>query len=182
MNSNCFVSGYELFGEERKTCEDGKSWDEEEELPHCSVNMARYTTLSLVFWSIAANLHCNLLHFWYAWLPCFRYKPTSASSETVGGSPSNAVDGVATTVHEGRKCTETKSEQSPWWTVDLLTVQVNCIMARTLDFRWKHSQALVNIHERASIQFVRCIWCNSQFQPVLKSIHKNLNPICNIIF
>ena len=25
---------------------------------------------------------------------------------------------------QGRKCTETKSEQSPWWTVDLLSVQV----------------------------------------------------------
>ena len=28
---------------------------------------------------------------------------------------------------QGRKCTETKSEQSPWWTVDLLSVQVMMI-------------------------------------------------------
>jgi hypothetical protein len=47
----------------------------------------------------------------------------------VGGGAANAVDGVATIVHEGRKCTETKSEQSPWWTVDLLTVQVTCCTA-----------------------------------------------------
>ena len=29
-----------------------------------------------------------------------RYKPSSASSETVGGGSGNAVDGVATIVHE----------------------------------------------------------------------------------
>ena len=32
-----------------------------------------------------------------------RYKPSSASSETVGGAASNAVDGVATIVHEVKK-------------------------------------------------------------------------------
>jgi len=52
-----------------------------------------------------------------------RYKPATASSETPGGGPSNAVDGVPTVVHEGRKCTETKAEKSPWWTVDLLDIQ-----------------------------------------------------------
>ena len=41
------------------------------------------------------------------------------------GRASNAVDGVPTIVHEGRKCSETKSEKSPWWTVDLLSVQVS---------------------------------------------------------
>ena len=54
----------------------------------------------------------------------FRYKPAVASSEAGEGRASNAVDGVPTIVHEGRKCTETKQEKSPWWTVDLLTVQV----------------------------------------------------------
>ena len=44
------------------------------------------------------------------------------------GWPSNAVDGIPTIVHEGRKCTETKSEKSPWWTVDLLKVQVRQAM------------------------------------------------------
>ena len=38
----------------------------------------------------------------------FRYKPATSSSEETGGDPSNAVDGTVTTVHEGRKCTETK--------------------------------------------------------------------------
>lgn len=57
-------------------------------------------------------------------LLCFRYKPALASSEAGEGKASNAVDGIPTIVHEGRKCSETKSEKSPWWTVDLLTVQV----------------------------------------------------------
>ena len=51
--------------------------------------------------------------------------PALASSESGEGVAANAVDGVPTIVHEGRKCSETKSEQSPWWAVDLLTVQVN---------------------------------------------------------
>ena len=37
-----------------------------------------------------------------------RYKPSSASSETVGGAASNAVDGVATIVHEVKKTCFTK--------------------------------------------------------------------------
>ena len=57
----------------------------------------------------------NILH---------RYKPAVASSENGEGKAANAVDGVPTIVHEGRKCSETKSEKSPWWTVDLLSVQV----------------------------------------------------------
>jgi len=48
------------------------------------------------------------------------HKPASASSVTNGGKPGNAVDGKTNTVHEGKKCTETKSEKSPFWTVDLL--------------------------------------------------------------
>lgn len=52
-----------------------------------------------------------------------RYKPAVASSENGEGKAANAVDGVPTIVHEGRKCSETKSEKSPWWTVDLLSVQ-----------------------------------------------------------
>ena len=49
-----------------------------------------------------------------------RNKPATASSQTEGGQPGNAVDGKVTTVHEGKRCSETKSEKSPWWTVDLL--------------------------------------------------------------
>ncbi len=48
------------------------------------------------------------------------HKPASSSSVNNGGNPENAVDGKTSTVHEGKKCTETKSEKSPWWTVDLL--------------------------------------------------------------
>ena len=48
------------------------------------------------------------------------HKPASASSVANGGQPQNAVDGKTSTVHEGKKCTETQSEKSPWWTVDLL--------------------------------------------------------------
>lgn len=48
------------------------------------------------------------------------HKPAKSSSVTNGGQASNAVDGRTSTVHEGRQCTETKSEKSPWWTVDLL--------------------------------------------------------------
>ena len=48
------------------------------------------------------------------------HKPASASSVANGGRPENAVDNKKSTVHEGKKCTETKSEKSPWWTVDLL--------------------------------------------------------------
>ena len=54
-----------------------------------------------------------------------RYKPALASSEAGLGVAGNAVDGIPTIVHEGRKCSETRKEKSPWWTVDLLTVQVN---------------------------------------------------------
>ncbi len=47
-------------------------------------------------------------------------KPASASSVNEGGKPANAVNGKTSSVHEGSQCTETKSEKSPWWTVDLL--------------------------------------------------------------
>ncbi|QQP35938.1 Uncharacterized protein FKW44_020889, partial [Caligus rogercresseyi] len=83
---NC-DSGYELFGEKGRDCEDGV-WVPED-LPLCSINVARN-------------------------------KPANASSVSGGGLPGNAVDGRSGTVHEGNKCTETLSEKSPWWTVDLL--------------------------------------------------------------
>lgn len=79
-------SGYELFGEESRECQQGQ-W--KGDLPHCAVN-------------VALN------------------KPATASSQAGKGDPNNGVDGRKSTVHEGDKCTETKSEKSPWWTVDLL--------------------------------------------------------------
>lgn len=48
------------------------------------------------------------------------HKPTNQSTTARGGSPSNANDGDPTTVHDGRRCTETLKEPSPWWSVDLL--------------------------------------------------------------
>ncbi|KAI1288488.1 CUB and sushi domain-containing protein 3 [Halotydeus destructor] len=47
-------------------------------------------------------------------------KPTNQSSSVRGGDARNANDGDTSVMHEGSKCTETKSELSPWWMVDLL--------------------------------------------------------------
>lgn len=47
-------------------------------------------------------------------------KPTNQSSTVRGGPPTNANDGDKTTVHDGKRCTETMKESSPWWQVDLL--------------------------------------------------------------
>lgn len=47
-------------------------------------------------------------------------KPTNQSSTVRGGDSRNANDGDTTTVHENKYCTETKTESSPWWQVDLL--------------------------------------------------------------
>ena len=49
-----------------------------------------------------------------------QHKPASSSSQSPGGHPANAVDGEVTTVHDGRRCSETLKEKGPWWTVDLL--------------------------------------------------------------
>lgn len=48
------------------------------------------------------------------------HKPTNQSTTARGGSSANANDGDPTTVHDGRRCTETLKEPSPWWSVDLL--------------------------------------------------------------
>ena len=98
----------------------------------------------------------------------FRYKPAVASSEAGEGRASNAVDGVPTIVHEGRKCTETKQEKSPWWTVDLLTVQVQhfntlqhsvtrCKLTNT------HNYRLCWLGDRLDICFVRTLITCSLF-------------------
>lgn len=48
------------------------------------------------------------------------HKPANQSTTARGGSAGNANDGDPTTVHDGRRCTETLKEPSPWWSVDLL--------------------------------------------------------------
>lgn len=47
-------------------------------------------------------------------------RPTNSSTTIRGGGAGNANDGDKTTVHDGKKCTETMKEPSPWWSVDLL--------------------------------------------------------------
>ena len=74
------------------------------------------------------------IFFWCIFFhPLLRYKPALASSEAGLGVAGNAVDGIPTIVHEGRKCSETRKEKSPWWTVDLLTVQVSNIVIISVD-------------------------------------------------
>ncbi|GLV42687.1 furrowed [Carabus blaptoides fortunei] len=47
-------------------------------------------------------------------------KPANQSTTVRGGGAGNANDGERTTEHDGRRCTETQKEASPWWQVDLL--------------------------------------------------------------
>ncbi|KAG7211173.1 hypothetical protein KM043_010494 [Ampulex compressa] len=47
-------------------------------------------------------------------------KPTNQSTTVRGGSSSHGNDGDLSTEHDGKRCTETQSEPSPWWMVDLL--------------------------------------------------------------
>ena len=46
-------------------------------------------------------------------------KPTKQSSNSFIGSPDRATDGKSNTGCHHKSCTHTKSEQSPWWRVDL---------------------------------------------------------------
>ncbi|XP_046391090.1 sushi, von Willebrand factor type A, EGF and pentraxin domain-containing protein 1 [Ischnura elegans] len=47
-------------------------------------------------------------------------KPANQSSTVRGGGAGNGNDGEKTTVHDGKRCTETSKEHNPWWMVDLL--------------------------------------------------------------
>lgn len=47
-------------------------------------------------------------------------RPANQSTTVRGGGAGNANDGEKTTEHDGRRCTETQREASPWWSVDLL--------------------------------------------------------------
>lgn len=44
-------------------------------------------------------------------------KPANQSTTVRGGSAGNANDGDKATVHDGKQCTETMKETSPWWQV-----------------------------------------------------------------
>lgn len=47
-------------------------------------------------------------------------KPANQSTTVRGGPAANGNDGEKTTEHDGKRCTETQREASPWWQVDLL--------------------------------------------------------------
>lgn len=47
-------------------------------------------------------------------------KPANQSTSVRGGGAGNANDGEKSTEHDGRRCSETQKEASPWWQVDLL--------------------------------------------------------------
>lgn len=47
-------------------------------------------------------------------------KPTNQSTTIRGGDANHGNDGDFGTEHDGKRCTETQSEPSPWWKVDLL--------------------------------------------------------------
>lgn len=47
-------------------------------------------------------------------------RPANQSTTVRGGDAGNGNDGDLGTEHDGKRCTETQSEPSPWWRVDLL--------------------------------------------------------------
>ncbi|XP_014203613.1 sushi, von Willebrand factor type A, EGF and pentraxin domain-containing protein 1 [Copidosoma floridanum] len=47
-------------------------------------------------------------------------KPANQSTTVRGGDANHGNDGDLSTEHDGKHCTETQSEPSPWWRVDLL--------------------------------------------------------------
>ncbi|XP_029668396.1 sushi, von Willebrand factor type A, EGF and pentraxin domain-containing protein 1 [Formica exsecta] len=71
------------------------------------------------------SLACNARGKWQGDLPfCgtnvgFR-KPANQSTTVRGGNANHGNDGDFSTEHDGKRCTETQSEPSPWWRVDLL--------------------------------------------------------------
>lgn len=92
------------------------------------------------------------------------HKPTNQSTTARGGSSGNANDGDPTTVHDGRRCTETLKEPSPWWSVDLL--QPYPVRAVSITTRGCCGESLYNIiithtntHEAKSKT-----WTNKSYQ------------------
>ncbi|KAF7988440.1 hypothetical protein HCN44_001013 [Aphidius gifuensis] len=72
-----------------------------------------------------SSLTCNSRGKWQGELPfcgtnvAFR-KPANQSTTVRGGDAGHGNDGDVSTEHDGKRCTETQSEPSPWWRVDLL--------------------------------------------------------------
>lgn len=72
----------------------------------------------LLFKFIISNLF-NQIYIIAGTNVAFR-KPTNQSTTVRGGDASHGNDGDSSTEHDGKRCTETQSEPSPWWKVDLL--------------------------------------------------------------
>lgn len=68
---------------------------------------------------IILKTNINLLLFFKGTNVAFR-KPANQSTSVRGGNAANGNDGEKTTEHDGKRCTETQREASPWWQVDLL--------------------------------------------------------------
>lgn len=96
---------------------------------HCSTYYYTGAIYTFIYYYIPTRQ--VYLHFFFLFvLTCFFlcsagtnvavHKPTNQSTTARGGSSSNANNGDPTSVHDGRRCTETLKEPSPWWSVDLL--------------------------------------------------------------
>ncbi|KAI4469516.1 complement component-related sushi domain-containing [Holotrichia oblita] len=73
----------------------------------------------------STQITCSSAGQWVGDLPfcgtniAFR-KPANQSTTVRGGNAQNANDGEKSTEHDGKRCTETQKEVSPFWQVDLL--------------------------------------------------------------
>lgn len=74
-------------------------------------------------------------------------KPANQSTTVRGGAAANGNDGEKTTEHDGKRCTETQREASPWWQVDLLrhyAVKVVRVTTRGCCGKSRHQIVLIN--------------------------------------
>ena len=79
-------------------------------------------------------------------------KPVNQSSTARGGAGENANDGDLTTVHDGKMCTQTLEENSPWWAVDLMqTYEVAMVKITARGCCGQHQLALVTVIVRRFI-------------------------------
>ncbi|KAH9363749.1 hypothetical protein HPB48_006769 [Haemaphysalis longicornis] len=89
-------------------------------------------------------------------------KPANQSSTVRGGDARNANDGDLTTLHENRFCTETKTENAPWWQVDLLQpyqVRVVRLLTRGCCGHKPLHDLEIRVSNQSSLQGSRlCAW------------------------
>lgn len=87
--------------------------------PFHSSNFSASLLVIFLFIFICACIYDRVIYF-VTGINVATKKPTNQSSTVRGGAATNANDGEKTTVHDGKRCTETMKETSPWWQVDLL--------------------------------------------------------------